>query len=108
MAGIGGAETPAKKWGWGVLNTGVVIYALIAVLWIVSLSFKSSKTLADGNFIPREWSLENYQNIFSTSEFTRALINSIGIAIIATAIAVVFGTMAAYAIARLEFPGKNL
>ncbi|MGW6444832.1 carbohydrate ABC transporter permease [Lentzea sp. NPDC055074] len=108
MAGIGGAETPAKKWGWGVLNTVVVIYALIPVLWIVSLSFKSSATLADGNFIPREWSLENYQNIFSTSEFTRALINSIGIAIIATAIAVVFGTMAAYAIARLDFPGKNL
>ncbi|WP_330270923.1 carbohydrate ABC transporter permease [Lentzea sp. NBC_00516] len=108
MAGIGGAETPAKKWGWGVLNTVVVIYALIPVLWIVSLSFKSSATLSDGNFIPREWSLENYQNIFSTSEFTRALINSIGIAIIATAIAVVFGTMAAYAIARLDFPGKNL
>ncbi|MFD4670823.1 carbohydrate ABC transporter permease [Lentzea sp. NPDC058450] len=108
MAGIGGAETPAKKWGWGVLNTVVVIYALFPVLWIVSLSFKSSATLSDGNFIPREWSLENYQNIFSTSEFTRALINSIGIAIIATAIAVVFGTMAAYAIARLDFPGKNL
>ncbi|WP_394613776.1 carbohydrate ABC transporter permease [Lentzea sp. JNUCC 0626] len=108
MAGIGGAETPAKKWGWGVLNTVVVIYALFPVLWIVSLSFKSSATLSDGNFIPREWSLENYQNIFSTSEFTRALINSIGIAVIATAIAVVFGTMAAYAIARLDFPGKNL
>jgi multiple sugar transport system permease protein len=108
MAGIGGADTTAKKWGWGALNTVVVIYALIPVLWIVSLSFKSSKTLADGNFIPREWSLENYQNIFSTSEFTRALLNSIGIAIIATAIAVVFGTMAAYAIARLDFPGKSL
>ncbi|MCX2952135.1 carbohydrate ABC transporter permease [Lentzea sp. NEAU-D7] len=108
MAGIGGAETTGKKWGWGLLNAVVVVYALVPVLWIVSLSFKSSKTLADGNFIPREWSLENYQNIFSTSEFTRALINSIGIAIIATAIAVVFGTMAAYAIARLDFPGKNL
>lgn len=108
MAGIGGAETTGKKVGWGLLNAVVVIYALIPVLWIVSLSFKSSKTLADGNFIPREWSLENYQNIFSTTEFTRALLNSIGIAIIATAIAVVFGTMAAYAIARLDFPGKNL
>ncbi|SEQ01350.1 MULTISPECIES: carbohydrate ABC transporter permease [Lentzea] len=108
MAGIGGAETTGKKVGWGVLNAVVVIYALFPVLWIVSLSFKSSATLADGNFIPREWSLENYQNIFSTSEFTRALINSIGIALIATAIAVVFGTMAAYAIARLDFPGKSL
>ncbi|SDP47672.1 carbohydrate ABC transporter permease [Lentzea jiangxiensis] len=108
MAGIGGAETTGKKVGWGLLNAVVVIYALLPVLWIVSLSFKSSATLADGNFIPREWSLENYQNIFSTSEFTRALINSIGIALIATTIAVVFGTMAAYAIARLDFPGKNL
>ncbi len=108
MAGIGGAETTGKKVGWGLLNTVVVIYALIPVLWIASLSFKSPATLADGNFIPREWSLENYKNIFATSEFTRALINSIGIAIIATTIAVVFGTMAAYAIARLAFPGKNL
>ncbi len=108
MAGIGGADTTGKKVGWGLLNAVVVIYALIPVLWIASLSFKSSATLADGNFIPREWSLDNYKNIFSTSEFTRALVNSIGIAIIATAIAVVFGTMAAYAIARLDFPGKNL
>jgi multiple sugar transport system permease protein len=108
MAGIGGADTTGKKVGWGLLNTVVVIYALIPVLWIASLSFKSPATLADGNFIPREWSLENYRNIFSTTEFTRALVNSIGIAIIATAIAVVFGTMAAYAIARLDFPGKNL
>ncbi|KOV76657.1 carbohydrate ABC transporter permease [Nocardia sp. NRRL S-836] len=108
MAGIGGAETTGKKWSWGLLNAVVVIYALLPVLWIVSLSFKSSATLADGNFIPREWSLENYRNIFSTTEFTRALVNSIGIALIATAIAVVFGTMAAYAIARLDFPGKNV
>ena len=108
MAGIGGAETTGKRVGWGLLNAVVVIYALFPVLWIVSLSFKSSATLADGNLIPREWSLENYENIFATTEFTRALINSIGIAIIATAIAVVFGTMAAYAIARLDFPGKNL
>ena len=40
--------------------------------------------------------------------FTRALINSIGIALIATVLAVVVGSMAAYAIARLRFPGKRL
>ncbi|GLZ35800.1 sugar ABC transporter permease [Lentzea sp. NBRC 105346] len=108
MAGIGGAETTQKKVGWSLLNLVVVIYALFPVLWILSLSLKSSKTLADGNLIPREISFENYRNIFATTEFVRALANSIGIAIIATAIAVVFGTMAAYAIARLDFPGKNL
>lgn len=108
MAGIGGADTTAKKVRWGVLNAIVVIYALFPVLWIVSLSFKSKESLSDGNFIPREWTLDNYSNIFATSEFMLALVNSIGIALIATSIAVVFGTMAAYAIARLDFPGKKL
>ncbi|TDD83526.1 carbohydrate ABC transporter permease [Saccharopolyspora karakumensis] len=107
MAGLGGTPTPARKAKWAALNVIVVAYALLPVLWILSLSFKTSDTLSDGNLIPREWTLENYAAIFSTAEFTRALLNSIGIALIATAIAVVLGTMAAYAIARLDFPGKR-
>ncbi|TWF93261.1 carbohydrate ABC transporter permease [Saccharopolyspora dendranthemae] len=107
MAGLGGTPTPARKAKWAALNVIVVAYALLPVLWILSLSFKTSGTLSDGNLIPREWTLENYAAIFSTNEFTRALLNSIGIALIATAIAVVLGTMAAYAIARLDFPGKR-
>ncbi|MEU5846450.1 carbohydrate ABC transporter permease [Saccharopolyspora shandongensis] len=108
MAGVGGAETPARKTKWALLNIIVLVYALVPVLWILSLSFKTPATLSDGNLIPREWTLENYAAIFATSEFTRALLNSIGIALIATAIAVVLGTMAAYAIARLDFPGKRV
>ncbi|MGH3909830.1 MAG: carbohydrate ABC transporter permease, partial [Pseudonocardiaceae bacterium] len=84
------------------------LYALIPVLWITSLSLKTTATVTDGNFIPREWTLANYSGIFATSEFTRALLNSIGIALIATTAAVIIGTMAAYAIARLTFPGKKL
>lgn len=57
---------------------------------------------------PRKWTWANYRGIFETSEFTRALVNSIGIALISTVIAVVLGTMAAYAVARLRFPGKRL
>jgi multiple sugar transport system permease protein len=86
----------------------VLVFALVPVLWIVSLSFKTKDTLTDGNFIPQAWTLQNYADIFATTEFIRALVNSIGIAIIATVIAVVLGTMAAYAIARLDFPGKQL
>jgi multiple sugar transport system permease protein len=86
----------------------VVLYALIPVLWILSLSFKTTDTITDGNFIPRSWTLDNYAQIFSLDIFTRALVNSIGISIIATVLAVVIGTMAAYAIARLDFPGKKV
>ncbi|MCT9010613.1 carbohydrate ABC transporter permease [Streptomyces rhizosphaerihabitans] len=94
--------------GWALVNIIVIVYALFPVCWIISLSFKDPSTLTDGSFIPTEWTWENYHGIFQTSEFTRALINSIGIALISTVIAVVLGTMAAYAVARLRFPGKSL
>jgi len=100
--------TGTQKAGWGAANLVAIALAIVPVLWIVSLSFKKPSTITDGNFIPREWTLENYRGIFDTSEFTRALVNSIGIAIITTLIALVFASMAAYAITRLDFPGKTL
>ncbi|MBY4129199.1 carbohydrate ABC transporter permease [Rhodococcus fascians] len=99
--------TPRKKVGWTVVNVLVLLYALVPLLWIISLSFKSTATIADGNFIPRSFTLENYKGIFQTNQFTSALVNSIGIGLITTVIAVVIGTMAAYAVARLDFPGKK-
>ncbi|HYN35522.1 MAG TPA: carbohydrate ABC transporter permease [Actinomycetota bacterium] len=100
--------TARQRVGWLSANTVVILVAAIPVLWLVSLSFKDPATLADGSFIPKDWTLENYKGIFSSSLFTRALINSLGIALIATFLAVVLGSMAAYAIARLEFPGKKV
>jgi multiple sugar transport system permease protein len=93
---------------WATANTVVVVLALVPVLWIVSLSFKDPSTITDGSFFPRTWTTENYRGIFQTSEFTRALLNSIGIALVSTFIAVVLASMAAYAVARLDFPGKGL
>ena len=39
--------------GWGVVNVLVVVYALLPVLWIFSLSLKPTSTVKDGNLIPR-------------------------------------------------------
>lgn len=101
-------KTKKQRVPWTIGIALVVIYALVPVLWIASLSFKPTTDLHDGHFIPRNWTLDNYRGIFQTSEFTRALINSIGIGLITTVLAVLVGTMAAYAIARLEFPGKSV
>src|SRR3954453_16661304 len=106
MAAPGAADTRTRTW-WGIAGLVEILYALIPVLWIVSLSFKTADSITDGNFIPRSWTLENYAQIFSLDIFTSALRNSIGISIISTVLAVVVGTMAAYAIARLDFPGKK-
>jgi multiple sugar transport system permease protein len=93
---------------WWTANTVILICALFPVLWILSLSLKSSTTVTDGKLIPTDVSFDNYKNIFDESIFTRALVNSIGIALISTVIAVTLACMAAYAIARLDFPGKTL
>ncbi|CDO06603.1 carbohydrate ABC transporter permease [Mycolicibacterium cosmeticum] len=100
--------SPGRASGWAVVNILVVLYALIPVLWILSLSLKPTSTVKDGKFIPSEITFDNYKAIFSGDIFSSALINSIGIGLITTVIAVTIGGMAAYAIARLAFPGKKV
>ena len=94
--------------GWTVINILVVVYALFPVLWILSLSLKPTSSVKDGEFIPSAITFDNYKAIFQGNIFTSALVNSIGVGLITTVIAVVIGGMAAYAIARLSFPGKKL
>ncbi|HEY3239656.1 MAG TPA: carbohydrate ABC transporter permease [Acidimicrobiia bacterium] len=94
--------------GWGVAGVAVVGYTLLPVVWIVSLSFKPSDDIANNRFWPDVWSLENYRTVFRTDLFTSALRNSVGISLIATVLSVTLATLAAYAIARLDFPGKRI
>ncbi len=78
---------------------------------MVSLSFKTPAAIVDPSFLPKQWTWSNYfgsTGILNTSQFVRPLLNSIGIGIIATLIAVVLASMAAYAVARLRFPGKGV
>ncbi|CAN5134806.1 carbohydrate ABC transporter permease [soil metagenome] len=97
--------------GWTVALGVVLFYALIPVLWLVSLSFKSPLTVGDKKIIPSDATFENYTTLFDgglDSPLLRPLINSLSIALIATVIAVTLASFTAYAIARLDFPGKTL
>ena len=96
-----------KAW-WVVVDFLVLIYAVFPVLWILSLSLKPTSTVKDGKLIPSSVTFDNYRAIFRSDVFGPALRNSIGIGLITTAIAVVIGAMAAYAVARLNFPGKRV
>jgi multiple sugar transport system permease protein len=92
-------------WSIGILV--VLLYALIPVVWITSLSFKTPEEVADRKFFSG-FSFENYDVVFSDDTFIAALINSIGIAGIATVISIVLAAMTAYATSRLDFTGKAL
>jgi len=97
---------------WSIGIVVVLIFALIPVLWLVSVSLKTPESITDGRFIPSEVSLDSYKSLFEggidESPFIKPLINSILIALSTTVISIVLASFCAYAIARLEFPGKRV
>src|SRR3954467_11143471 len=101
--------TTNRKILWAIGTLVVLIYALTPVAWIASLSFKDPTTIGDQKFFPTKWTWDNYSAVFQGGlGFNHALVNSIGIALITTVIALAFGSRAAYAITRLDCPGKTL
>ncbi len=104
------ASKSATRAGTGVGFVLILVWCLFPVAWIISLSFKSTDETNAGSaqFLPKHATWDNYRAILQDDDFLRALLNSFGIAIIATVLAVIIATLAAYAIARLDFRGKRL
>ncbi|WP_296136870.1 carbohydrate ABC transporter permease [uncultured Tessaracoccus sp.] len=100
-----------KKLIWTLIAIVVGIYTLFPVFSILATSFKPVAELSSGKLLPANPTGDNYANIFAGSAsdlFIPALLNSLGITLISTFIAVVLATFCAYAIARLDFPGKRI
>jgi multiple sugar transport system permease protein len=99
-----------KTWWW-IAAIVILIYCLFPIAWIVSLSFKDPSDISNQSFLPTTFTGVNYSEIFTGSAsdlFLPALRNSFGICLIATFISCILSMFAAYAIARLDFPGKKL
>ena len=97
----------------GLLYVILVGYALLTFypfIWAVAASFKPYSEIVSGDMglIPKEFTLENFQYVLGRSSmFTRWFINSVVISVIGTAINILLNTMAGYALARLNFPGRQ-
>lgn len=103
--------TPKQKWSLFAVSIPVMLWTLIPIFWIFSLSVKPPENQADKKFFPAAFSWDNYQLILSggaSDLFLPALRNSIIVCLAATIISVVLATFCAYAIARLDFPGKKM
>jgi multiple sugar transport system permease protein len=104
-----------KKIGIGkvLLYVVLVVYAVITLipfLWALSSSFKTLDEIVSGtiSFIPKHFTLDNYKQIFiEQAMFPRWLLNSVIIAVTVTILNLLFNSMAGYALARLQFPGKK-
>jgi len=100
--------TPLDKLGWWALRgfcIAVLLYLLLPILAIIPLSFSASSFLA---YPMPGWSLQWYQNLFTSEEWGRAARNSFIVAPSATLIATVLGTLTAVGLARVQFAGKGL
>lgn len=83
----------------------VVIFLILPTLFIIPMSFNSSQIL---EFPPSGFSLQWYLRIFSDSMWSKSITNSLVVALSTSILATVLGTLAAYAIVRGNFPGKNV
>ena len=96
-----------------LLYAGLCLYAIITFLpfaWALSASFKPLAEIILGgiNFIPQQFTLDNYKKIFIQEPlFGRWLLNSVFVAICVTGFNLLFNSMAGYALARIRFLGSK-
>lgn len=98
----------SARFVWTAAGGLVVAYTLLPVAWIASLSLKHGDDIHNQRFLPEVWTVDNYRTVFGTDLFVTALRNSIVVSLSATAVSVSLATLTAYAVARLDFPGKKL
>ncbi|ALG47758.1 carbohydrate ABC transporter permease [Clostridium perfringens] len=91
----------------------LIIIAIIMILpfvWMVLTSFKSVTESTQMNpfvIFPSHWRIENYIEVIKGNDFLALYINTFLMMIFRVICSVLFSAMAAYAFARLEFPGRN-
>jgi multiple sugar transport system permease protein len=107
----------ARRRNEAIKNTGFylfiavfVIFCLAPFIWTFLTAFKGTTTIYNVpiTYLPNPFELINFQQIFALERFRWSLLNSAIVASSATAISLTIGSFCAYAIARLNFPGKNI
>ena len=94
-----------------VLYLGLALAALTFIypfLWMASSTLKPALEAGSLSLVPDHVTFDNYRIMWSRAPFGRALLNSLFVAGTITAAVLVFGSITAYAMARLTFPGRRV
>lgn len=91
-----------------ILVTSALL-ALIPIVWLVLGSFKTPAELSERppTMLPDSWGLSNYTDALTRFDFASYLANSVIVTLGATLLTLVINSMAAYALAKYNFRGKN-
>lgn len=92
---------------YGVLLAGAFVFAYPFV-WMLLATFKPELEIGELALWPSTWTLDNYRLVFERIAIGRAFLNSVLVAAAVTTSVLVFGSMAAYALAKLEWRGREV
>jgi multiple sugar transport system permease protein len=82
--------------------------AVAPLFWMVSMSLKETNEVFGVNLIPHRPTLDSFIYVFTQVNFFRYLWNTFFVSAVVTIVALAFHSMAAYALARLRFPGRDV
>lgn len=96
--------------GAGLVVLAAAAFVAFPFVWMLLTSLRTQQEIfsAPGNLIPATFNLEAYVRIWSELPFARLFLNSVLFAGGATIISLFFDSLAAYALARLDFPGRTI
>jgi multiple sugar transport system permease protein len=83
---------------------------LLPLLWTVSSSFKpvSDIFIYPPRLLPQEATIDNYRRLFTDVPFARWFVNTLGVSVVSTLLALFFSSLGGYAFAKYQFRGKAL
>jgi len=91
-----------------ILLIGAAFSFLFPFYWMILASLTPESQIENFSIIPRELSFQNYLQMFARIPIFRSLLNSSIVAISSTFGILVFGSMIGYALAKIDFRGRNL
>ncbi len=100
-----------KIFTWFIVILGAILFLLPIALIFITAFKPDSEIIHFESLIPNRWTLDNFREIFGTSEeipIFRWLFNSLFISSSVTFLVLFVDSMAAYALARLDLPGKKI
>jgi len=96
-----------KKFLFYTLLSIAAIIFLYPFIWMLVASLSPENQIGNLTFLPTSLSLSSYKVMLDKIPISRALFNSVFVAISVTLGVLIFGSMVGYALARLEFKGRN-
>ena len=91
-----------------VLTAALALLTVFPLIWMVSGAFKEAGEVFNPSPIPTSPTFENFAAVFTQVPFLRYMLNTFFVAGTVTVVALWFHSMAAYALARLRFPGRDV